>query len=99
METTTAAPLSAWYVLSSLGLFPTAGTDRYEISGPLWSRAEIQMGSQHLVVSAEHLSLENVYVQRVWLNGKPLDRRWLKHSEISGGGLLRFEMGPRPVHD
>ena len=28
--------LSAWYVLSSLGLFPTAGTDRYEISGPLW---------------------------------------------------------------
>ena len=23
--------LSAWYVLSSLGLFPTAGTDRYEL--------------------------------------------------------------------
>jgi len=29
--------LSAWYVLSSLGLFPTAGTDRYELAGPLWS--------------------------------------------------------------
>ena len=36
--------LSAWYVLGSIGLFPTAGTDRYEFASPLWQRAEIKVG-------------------------------------------------------
>jgi predicted alpha-1,2-mannosidase len=87
--------LSAWYVLSSLGLFPTAGSDKYQLASPIWNRAEIQMGVRHpLVITAENASPKNVYVQKVWLNDKPLDRRWLKHGEIAGGGVLRFEMGP-----
>jgi predicted alpha-1,2-mannosidase len=89
--------LSAWYVLSSLGLFPTAGSDRYQLASPLWKRAEIQMGSRRLVVTADQASPKNLYVQKVWLNEKPLDRRWLKHGEIAAGGRIRFEMGPNPV--
>jgi predicted alpha-1,2-mannosidase len=86
--------LSAWYVLSSLGLFPTAGSDKYQLASPIWKRAEIQMGVRHsLVITAENASPKNVYVRKVWLNDKPLDRRWLKHGEIAGGGVLRFEMG------
>ena len=50
--------LSAWYVLSSLGLFPTAGTDRFEITGPLWKRAEIEMQGQRLTILADNFSRE-----------------------------------------
>jgi putative alpha-1,2-mannosidase len=89
--------LSAWYVLSSLGLFPTAGSDRYELAAPLWTRAEIQMGTRRLVILAENAGHKNDYVKRVSLNGKLLDRWWIKHAEIAAGGLLRFEMSPEPA--
>lgn len=42
--------LSAWYVLASLGIFPVAGTDRYELTSPLWSRAVIRLGDRSLVI-------------------------------------------------
>lgn len=85
--------LSAWYVLSSLGLFPTAGTDRYEVTGPLWERAEVQLQGGRLTILADNAAPDHPYIRRVWLNGKLLDRRWVRHAEIAGGGTLRFEMG------
>ena len=88
--------LSAWYVFASIGLFPTAGTDRYEIASPLWQRAEINVGSQRLSIVADNFARDHLYVQKVLLNGTPLNRRWLRHDEIARGGVLRFEMGPKP---
>ena len=84
--------LSAWYVLSSLGLFPTAGSDRYQLASPIWKRAEIRLGNSTLVITEENAEPKNVYVRQVRLNGKPLDRRWLKHAEIAAGGTLHFDM-------
>jgi predicted alpha-1,2-mannosidase len=89
--------LSAWYVLSSLGLFPTAGTDRYEISGPLWERADIQLHDKRLTIIADNAATNHPYIKRAWLNDKPLDRHWIQHAAIAGGGTLRFEMGPEPT--
>lgn len=89
--------LSAWYVLSSLGLFPTAGTDRYQITSPLWKQADIQLQDKRLTIVTENAAPDHLYVQKVWLNGKLLDRRWIQHAEIADGGVLRFEMGPEPV--
>ena len=89
--------LSAWYVLSSLGLFPIAGTDRYEIGSPLWQQAEIQIQDRRLTITANNAAPERPYVQKVWLNDKLLDRHWIQHAEIANGGTLRFEMGNEPV--
>ena len=84
-------------MLSSLGLFPTAGTDRYEISGPLWERAEIQLQDQRLTILADNAAPNHPYIQKVWLNDKLLDRYWIQHAAIAGGGTLRFEMGSEPA--
>ncbi len=88
--------LSAWYVLSSLGLYPIAGTDRYEITGPLWKRAEIQMQDKMLILRAENAAPEHPYIQKMWLNDRLLDRHWLEHADIARGGTVQFEMGPTP---
>ncbi len=88
--------LSAWYVFASLGLFPTAGTDRYELASPLWQRAEIDLGVRRLTVVAGHAASNPVYVQQILLNGKPINRHGLRHDEIAGGGELRFEMSAKP---
>lgn len=89
--------LSAWYVLSSLGLYPTAGSERYELASPLWRRAEIMLGDRKLTVVADNFSADHPYVQKVWLNDAAIDRTWLRHGEIAQGGLLRFEMGAQPA--
>jgi putative alpha-1,2-mannosidase len=89
--------LSAWYVLSSLGLFPIAGTDRYEITGPIWKRAEVQMLDKKLILLAEHAAPNHPYIQKIWLNDRLLDRRWIQHHEIEQGGTFRFEMGSKPM--
>ena len=85
--------LSAWYVLSSLGLYSTAGTDRYELCSPLWSRAEIRLHDKSLQIVTDN---SGPYIQRIWLNDQPLQRHWISHHEIAQGGTLRFEMAPEP---
>ena len=91
--------LSAWYVLSSLGVFPTAGTDRYEIGSPLWNRVEIKLKDKSLVIIAENGGHNRPYVQKAWLNYKRIDRHWLQHAEIANGGTLKFEMGDHPAKE
>jgi len=88
--------LSAWYVLSSLGFYPIVGTDRYQLGSPLWKRAVIQIGPQPLEIVAEKNGPESSYVARAELNGKQLDRTWITHDEIAGGGTLRFVMSQAP---
>ena len=89
--------LSAWYVLSALGMYPVAGTDQYQLGAPLFERAEVKMQDHRLLVIAENYATNHLFAEKVWLNDTPLDRTWIRHAEIAQGGVLRFEMsaGPR----
>lgn len=89
---------SAWYIFSALGFYPvTPGEPYYIIGSPLFERATLALpNGEDFVVEAPDNSAENVYIQSATLNGKPLERAWLTHKEISKGGTLHFEMGPKP---
>jgi len=93
-----AGTLSSWYVFSALGFYPVAGSDLYQVGAPLFKKAEIQMGDKILTIIADNYAAGNKYVRKIWLNDVPLDRYFLKHAEISGGGTLRFEMSDKQVH-
>ncbi|WP_373651663.1 GH92 family glycosyl hydrolase [Schlesneria sp. DSM 10557] len=82
--------LSAWYVLSSLGLFPVAGTDRYELGTLLWNQAELKVGPHRLALQGKNEEAESLSVQTVRINDQPLDRHWIRHNEIERGGTLQF---------
>ena len=92
-----AGTLSSWFVWSSLGIYPVAGSDRYQIGAPLFKKASIKIGEKTLNIVAVNYAPENKYVRRVWLNEVLLDRFWFKHSEIAQGGTLRFEMSDKPL--
>jgi len=87
-----AGTLSAWYVFSALGLYPVAGSDRYQLGTPLFERAEVKLRDHPFVIEAENYAPNHAYVRKVWLNGQPLERTWLRHAEIEQGGVLRFAM-------
>ena len=91
-----AGTLSAWYIFSSLGFYPIAGSDTYQLGAPLFESAEINLKGEKLKIEAKNFSPNNLYVTKVWLNGKLLDRKRIKHNEIAGGGVLRFEMASTP---
>jgi len=91
-----AGTLSAWYVFSSLGFYPIAGTDIYQLGAPLFKNAVLQMGEHQLNIGTENYDPNNIYVKKILLNSKPLDRTWIKHEEIANGGQLNFIMAKEP---
>jgi len=90
--------LSAWYVLSAIGIYPVAGTDRYWIGSPNIDKAEVNLGNgKTLTVIADNQSADNIYVQSVTLNGVKLTSSSIVHSQIANGGTLEFTMGKSPA--
>jgi predicted alpha-1,2-mannosidase len=90
--------MSAWYIFSTLGLYPVAPGDlTYQIGAPFYRRATIAVGAgKTFTVEAEGLSDRNIYVQSATLNGQPFSRSYIRHGAILAGGALRFVMGPEP---
>ena len=90
------ATLSAWYIFSSMGFYPIAGSDIYQLGAPLFRTAEVEINGKTLTIQADNYAPENIYVQNIWLNDTVLNRSWIQHSEIAEGGVLRFLMAAKP---
>ncbi len=89
--------MSAWYILSSLGLYPMApGNPEYLLGSPLVDRAEIKVGDQNFNIVAYNNERDHPYVQSVKLNGESWNRSYLPHSALTEGGTLEFFMGAEP---
>lgn len=90
--------MSAWLVFTALGFYPvTPGSLEYAIGRPFVRRATLALpGGRTFTIEADGLSAANRYIGAVTLNGKPLTRSYLHHSEIVAGGMLRFAMAPVP---
>jgi putative alpha-1,2-mannosidase len=94
--------MSAWYILSAMGFHPVCpGDQKYMLGSPLFEEVELTLDRAYykgetFKVKAINNSSENVYVQKVFLNGKALDRPYIFHDEIVNGGELVFEMGSIP---
>ncbi len=88
--------MSAWYLFTSAGFYPIAGTTRYILGTPLFPRMHIAVKNGTLVIAAPNASAENIYVKSVTWNGVPLDKPEISHDEISQGGTLQFDMSPTP---
>jgi putative alpha-1,2-mannosidase len=46
-------------------------------------------------IEAKNQSDKNVFVEKIELNGKPLNRLYITHSEIMNGGKLVFYMSEK----
>lgn len=89
-----AGQMSAWYIFAALGFYPVCpGSDEYVIGSPSFPRAEIKLeNGKTFTIIADGASPENIYVKSMTLNGKPLSRPFLRHSDITSGSTLRLEM-------
>jgi predicted alpha-1,2-mannosidase len=90
--------MSAWLIFSSLGFYPVApGSDQYQIGSPAIKTAVLKFeNGKTLTIEAQNQSDKNVYVQKVLVNGKAINRSYLTHAEITGGGKIVFVMSDKP---
>lgn len=89
---------SAWYLFSALGFYPLVmGSGEYAVGSPLFTKATVHLeNGRDLVVRAPENSARNVYVQGLKVNGRAWTSTSLPHSLLARGGVLDFDMGPRP---
>lgn len=90
--------MSAWYLFSAMGFYPVApGSEQYSLGSPLVKSARLQLeNGKVFTVETVNQSDKNVYVEKVLLNGKPLNSLFLLHSDILKGGTLTFHLSARP---
>ena len=90
--------MSAWYILSSMGLYqvePAGG--RYLIGSPLFDSVEMSVrGNKTFRIVAHGNSDQNIYVQSAKLNGHKYSKSYIDFENIVCGGTLELFMGTRP---
>lgn len=89
--------LSSWFVWNATGLFPVAGQPVILIGSPLFERACWHLPGGDFTIECGNYAPENLFIEEASLNGKPLQRTWLKLEEFQQGGILSLQMSSKPT--
>jgi len=93
--------MSAWYVLSALGFYPVApGSDHYVFGTPMFKETEISLDNGNRIkITANKLSENNKYVEKLYVNGKPWKKAYIDHQTLVQGAEIKFIMSDQPNQD
>ncbi|MCM4156974.1 glycoside hydrolase domain-containing protein [Gramella sp. AN32] len=93
-----AGQMSAWYVLSSMGLNPfNPVSGEYQIGSPLFEKSTISLKNGKMFsIEVKNVSSENFYIQSASFNGEVYERSYINHGQLENGGTLQLEMGNAP---
>jgi predicted alpha-1,2-mannosidase len=94
--------MSAWHVLSSIGIFPVQpGYGTWGLSTPVFDRVDLHLDRRYwpggtLTVTAPGTSATDRYVQAVRRDAVTHERTYLTTRELRSLRSLSFTVGPRP---
>ena len=90
--------MSAWYIFSSIGLYPlNPASGNYEIGSPIFEKSTIKLSNyKTFVIIAKNVSDKNIYIQSATLNNQEFNNTSISHQQIMKGGTLEFVMGSKP---
>lgn len=89
--------LGAWYVLTSLGLYPVAGSAEFIIGTPSFDRARITVDGHELVIDAPGASSERRYIAGVTVDGVALTAPRLTQDDLRRASRIEFAMTDAPT--
>ncbi|MFG2947195.1 GH92 family glycosyl hydrolase [Streptomyces adustus] len=94
--------MSAWMVLSSIGVFPVQpGYDTWGLSTPVFERVDLTLDRRYyprgaLTVTAPGTSDGRRYIRSARVDGSPYDRTYLTTADLRGTRSLAFGVGTEP---
>jgi len=96
--------MSAWYVMSAIGLYPTmSGANFYVVTTPLFPHTVVRIGEYEnkqggtLTISAPGASMNKRYIASAKVNGKAWNRDWVNQSDIAHGGTIDYALSTSPT--
>jgi predicted alpha-1,2-mannosidase len=85
--------MSAWYVLSAMGIYQVCpGDPAFALGRPLLDKAVIAVPGGQFTIVAENNSKQNKFVKEVRLNNQALESLFISYEDIMKGGTLQFVM-------
>ncbi|HEY4334699.1 MAG TPA: GH92 family glycosyl hydrolase, partial [Puia sp.] len=93
-----AGQMSAWYVMSALGIYPVNPANGIFVFGtPLVRKAVLEVGEdKHFTIQAVNFGKKNIYIQKATLNNKPYTKSYIDFKAIKAGATLVLYMGDKP---
>lgn len=94
--------MSAWYVLSSIGIYPvTPGSDIFVLTSPVFENVTISLeNGEKFVIKSECTDRggidNNKYISEVVLNGKAHENSYIRFDDIMNGGLMNISLSAEP---
>ena len=89
--------LSAWYLWSALGLYPTCpGKPIYDLGLPLFKEVLLHLPKQELKICANSHTAGAYFIQKALLDGK--EKQEVSHQDLLEAQLLQFELSWLPPH-
>ncbi len=86
--------MSAWYILSTLGFYPVnPASGEFVLGAPQVRKARLHLDNgRSFLIEAKNISHDNIFSDKVFLNGKIIKRHVITFQDIQKGGRLIFEM-------
>ena len=89
--------MSAWYVLSALGIYPLQmGSGDFAIGSPLFPEVTLKLETGDIKIIAENNSYKNPYIQSMTVDGKAYNKLSISHKDFIEAKEIKFVMGPNP---
>lgn len=90
--------MSAWYVFSSMGLYPANPmSGEYILGRPMMERAKINLpNGKTFEIIAKNQGAKNTYIKSAKWNGKSFNSVVISHEQLMNGGVLELEMSAKP---
>ena len=90
--------MSAWYIFSSIGFYPVnPANNTYCFGSPQLKDVKIHLPNGKIFEVVTHnRKKENIYIQKILLNGKNYRKNFITYKDIISGGKIEFFMGAKP---
>lgn len=89
--------MSAWYILSSLGIYPVCpGSNEFSLTSPLFEKAIIKLANGKTLTIFANEPQKNMYIKQVHLNGKEIRTNFITYDQLMEGGELNFTLSKEP---
>jgi len=90
--------MSAWYVMSALGIYSVCpGDPNYAFGSPLFDKATLHLtNGKDFIISTKANGPQKYYIDGATLNGQPWNKIYISHDQILNGGELNFNMASFP---
>jgi predicted alpha-1,2-mannosidase len=92
--------MSSWYLWGALGMYPELpGSDVLVLGSPLFPKTVLHLKHGDVAIKSLGAADDAPYVQSLTVNGQPWNKPWIRFSDISTGGSLRYTLSQRPNKD